>query len=325
MITIEMPELQSTLRQLDQGIYHHEQWAKDLTRTIVCGLPYDSRDVADDAYQQCRFGQWYYASSPEALRSHPAFVAIALEHRRVHMLAARLLLESTQQSSGSPKDYDGFTNAVDRMHLELYSLKKELEELVYNRDALTGAENRTGMLIRLREQRELVKRGVHECGIVMMDVDHFKAINDTYGHSVGDKVLVAWVKHIKRHMRPYDRVYRYGGEEFLLSFPSTDLQTVSSIVERLHSGSSALDIGTDEATPITISASFGITMIDPVVSVEESIDRADIALFEAKNAGRNRSCVWNSTMTSIGDGGDASLRRDDRKDRGEGPDREQGH
>lgn len=297
-------ELQVTLQQLEQAIYNHEQWAKDLTRSIICRLTFDNRDMGDDAHRQCRFGQWYYGSPPQALREHPAFVAIETEHRRLHQLGAQLLLAATNEALGSPKDYDSFTNSADRLHLEIYSLKQELEELLNNRDALTGAENRIGMLIRLREQRELVKRDVQKCSIVIMDLDHFKAVNDTYGHPVGDQVLVAWVSYIKQHLRAYDRIYRYGGEEFLLSFPSTTLQTVSDIIERIRNGLTAIDIGADETKSIMVTASFGITMLDPIVSVEESIKRADIALYAAKKAGRNRGCVWDSTMISGQSGGD---------------------
>jgi diguanylate cyclase len=304
MLNITRQELQATLQQLEQAIYNHEQWSKDIARSIICRLPYDNRDIADDAHRHCRFGQWYYGSPPQALRDHSAFVAIETEHRRLHQLGTRLLLAVTNEALGSPKDYDSFTNAADRLHLEIYSLKQELEELLNNRDVLTGAENRMGMLTRLRELRELVKRGVQECSIVIMDLDHFKTVNDTYGHLVGDQVLVAWVSYIKQHLRPYDRVYRYGGEEFLLSFPSTNLQTVADIIERIRNGLSSVDIGADETKPIMVTASFGITMLDPSVSVEESINRADMALYAAKKAGRNRSCIWDYSMKPIRDGGD---------------------
>lgn len=296
MLNFDRKELQSTLQQLDQSIYNHEQWSKDLVRTIICRLSYDNRDISEDAHRQCRFGQWYYGSPPQALLGHPSFAAIETEHRRLHQFARRLLLASTNEALGSPGDYDNFINAADRMHLEIYSLKHELEELFYNCDVLTGAENRTRMLTRLRELHELVKRNVQECGIAIMDLDHFKVVNDTYGHSAGDKVLVAWVSHIKQNLRPYDRVYRFGGEEFLLSFPSTDIHSASDIIERLRSGMSAVDIGADEIRPIIVTASFGITMLDPSVNVEESINRADRALYAAKKAGRNQSCIWDSTM-----------------------------
>ncbi len=304
MLDIGRQELQATLQQLNQAIYNHEQWFKDLIRSLICRLPYDNRDIADDAHRHCRFGQWYYGTSPQALRDHPAFVVIETEHRHMHQLGARLLLAATNEALGSSRDYDSFTNAADRLHLEIYSLKQEIEELLNNRDALTGAENRIGMLIRLRELRELVKRGVQKCSIVIMDLDHFKTVNDTYGHPAGDKVLVAWVSYIKQHLRPYDRVYRYGGEEFLLSFPSTNLQTIQDLIERLRKGLSEVAIGAGETKAIMVTASFGITMLDPSVSVEESINRADSALYAAKKAGRNRACIWDSTMTPVRDGGD---------------------
>jgi len=304
MLNISRQELQGTLQQLDQAIYNHEQWSKDIARSIICRLPYDNRDIADDAHRQCRFGQWYYGNPPQALRDHPAFVAIETEHRHMHRLGARLLLAAANEALGSPQDYDSFTNATDRLHLEIYSLKQELEELIHNRDTLTGAENRIGMLTRLRELRELVKRGVQKCSIVIMDLDHFKKINDTYGHPAGDQVLMAWVSYIKQHLRTYDRVYRYGGEEFLLSFPSTNLQTGQDLIERLRKGLSEVAIGADETKSIMVTASFGITELDPSVSIEESINRADRALYAAKKAGRNRSCIWDATMTPVPDNGD---------------------
>ena len=302
MFNIGKQELQTTLQQLDQAIYNHEQWLKDLTRSIICKLPYDNRDIADDAHRQCRFGQWYYSNPPQALRDHPAFVAIETEHHHMHQLGTRLLLAAANEVIGSPRDYDSFINAADRLHMEIYSLKQELEELLYNRDALTGAENRIGMLTRLRELRELVKRLTQQCSIVIMDLDHFKTINDTYGHPAGDQVLVAWVSYIKQHLRPYDRVYRYGGEEFLLSFPSTTLQIAQAVIERIRAGLTTVTIGTDETKAIMVTASFGITLLDPNVSVEESISRADTALYAAKMAGRNLVCTWDPSMTPDGDG-----------------------
>ncbi len=304
MLNIDRQELQEALQQLDQAIYNHNQWSKNLTRSIICKLPYDNRDIKEDAHRQCRFGQWFYGNPPQALREHPAFVAIGAEHCRMHQLAAKLLLAAAQEKASlSLQEYDDFSNAVDNLRLEINSLKQELVDSLNNRDPLTGAENRTGMLTRLRELHELVKRGVQTCTIVLMDLDHFKAVNDTYGHPAGDQVLVAWVSYIKQNLRSYDRVYRYGGEEFLLSFPGTDLQIVQDIIERIRKGLSAVAIGVDETKTIMVTASFGMTMLDPNVSVEESIIRADTALYAAKKTGRNRSCTWVLSMSPNQNGG----------------------
>lgn len=299
MLNMDRAELQTALQQLDQAIYNHEQWSKEIIRSIVCHLPFDSRDVVEDAHRQCRFGQWYYGSLPRTIREHPAFLAIEAEHRHLHQYAVRLLVTSTKSEPCSSVDFDNFHKASDRLKMEVYTLKKELEESINNRDVLTGAENRISMLSQLRTMRELVKRGVQECGIVLMDLDYFKAVNDTYGHAVGDQALVAWVRHIKSHLRPYDKVYRYGGEEFLLTFPITNREAIFDVVERLRSGMPVIDIDGDPTRPLKVTASFGITMLEPSVSVEESIDRADRAMYAAKKAGRNRSCCWDPSMTFI--------------------------
>ena len=296
MLNISKEELQETLQQLEQAFYNHEQWVAEVTRTIVCHLPPDHRDVAEDAHLQCRFGQWCYDRPPQALRDHAAFVGIANEHQRMHELGARLLLDSAHESADVARDYDSFRNSLDRLRLEIDTLKHEIEDSQYNRDPLTGAENRVAMLIKLRELHEVVKRRVHPCGVSLMDLDGFKEINDTYGHVFGDEVLATTVHYIMTHLRSYDSVFRYGGDEFLISLANANLQISQKAVERLRKGIGTLAFGTDKSKPVFMTASFGIAQLDPDVSVEEVIHRADMALYAAKASGRNRTCVWSPSM-----------------------------
>lgn len=95
MLNIDLDALQAALQQLDQAIYYHEQWSKEIVRSIVCQLPFDSQDVAEDAHCHCRFGQWYYGALPVTIREHPAFLAIENQHRQLHQYAGRLLITST--------------------------------------------------------------------------------------------------------------------------------------------------------------------------------------------------------------------------------------
>lgn len=148
------------------------------------------------------------------------------------------------------------------------------------------------MLTSLRALLELVKRDVQQCCVAIMDLDRFKAVNDTYGHRVGDQVLVAMVRHLKGQLRPYDKVYRYGGEEFLFTLPSTDQQAGQMLVERMCDGLGVSPLEVQGRKPIAITASFGLALLDPDVVVEESIRRADEALYAAKKAGRNCVRVW---------------------------------
>lgn len=296
MHTLEQNEWPEMLMQLDQAIYHHAKWYDAITRTLVCHLPHDERDVADDAHRQCRLGQWYYETAPEKLRRHPSFIAIEVEHQHLHQQAAKLLRQAEAGDPISPLDYDCFVNGLERLRLLLQTLKRELEEAIFNRDPLTGVNSRAGMLTKLREQLELAKRHVQSCCIVMMDLDHFKHVNDDYGHSAGDQVLAASARFVMTHLRPYDKLFRYGGEEFVVCMQNLDVDAGYAIVERVREGLAATPIDCGGGVKLQVTASFGITLLDPDASVEASIDRADKAMYAAKSAGRNCTRIWDPSM-----------------------------
>lgn len=296
MLNINQDELQAILLQLEQALYNHNQWYELLTRTLVCRLPYDRHDVGKDAHRECRFGQWYYNYAPEKLHDHPGFIAIGTEHERMHTLAASLIHASSSGTPISLLDYNNFANTLEGMRLQIHTLKRELEDLMYNRDPLTGANSRIGMLTKLRELQELVRRGVESCCIAMMDLDNFKSINDTYGHVAGDRVLAASAYYMIEHLRVYDKVYRYGGEEFLISMQNASSKPGFDVVERLREGIAANPIDFDGKDVICVTASFGLTLLDPDVTVEQSVGRADKALYAAKVAGRNCTRIWDPSM-----------------------------
>jgi diguanylate cyclase len=210
----------------------------------------------------------------------------------MHRFAVRLLKLSATGETTSVQDYEHFVSALKRLRLEIETLKREIEEALYNLDPLTGTPGRIGMLTKLREEHELVKRKLHPCAIAMMDLDHFKAINDYYGHVAGDKVLVAFARHMTAGLRPYDKVFRYGGEEFLIVLPDTDLAAAETILERLRRELEAMPHEGNGKGTFHVTVSFGLTSMQPDILVEQSIDRADKALYLAKLGGRNRTMVW---------------------------------
>lgn len=288
--------LQSTLKELDQAMYNHEQWYKELIRSIVCQLPHDQRELNNDAYRKCRFGQWYYNVVTEELHNHPGYLSIETEHTLMHKLAAKLIITSSNHEPISSMDYDNFSNALDRLRLNINSLKREIEETLYNRDPLTGVRNRVTMLSDLWRMHELVKRQVQDVTVVLMDLDHFKVINDTYGHPVGDKVLSKVAQFVMQHIRPYDQVYRYGGEEFLICMADTNTHTAKIIIDRLREELAIFTAVSLNDLNISISSSFGLSALEVDATVDEAIEKADKALYASKNAGRNMVSVWDSTM-----------------------------
>ena len=131
------------------------------------------------------------------------------------------------------------------------------------------------------------KRHHLSCCLVVMDVDYFKKVNDTYGHAAGDDVLRTVAFVVKNELRQDDIVARYGGEEFLILLPMTDIHAAQYLVERLRQLIENQKFMFENEL-ISITASFGLTAMAPHDNAEQMIDRADKALFKAKNAGRNR-------------------------------------
>ncbi len=154
-------------------------------------------------------------------------------------------------------------------------------------DPLTGAFNREKLIYDLTESLEIYKRYKEPFSIIMLDIDHFKKINDTYGHDAGDLVLKSLVKTIKGFLRKGDVIYRYGGEEFLILLPRTTLENATKIAEKLREKISYIRVPYRNTT-ITFTASFGVTQVKDNDTINSLIKRADVALYEAKNKGRNR-------------------------------------
>jgi diguanylate cyclase len=286
---ISGPELQSAIAQLDQAIYNHDQWHRNVMRVLVARLPADASDLRPDAHLRCRFGDWYDSDSATTLRSVPAFVALGEAHANMHGSATRLLQRADDDLPISADDLDRFNNFRDQMLLELESLRRDLEEAAQNRDPLTDVRNRASMLTELREQHALVRRGLQECSLAMVDIDFFKAVNDTHGHAMGDAVLRSVAQYLQANIRPYDQLYRYGGEEFLLCLPETSVAAAVGLTERLRAGVAAQSIGNSTDGPgIRVTASFGVAALDGSLPVEKAIERADQAMYGAKSAGRDR-------------------------------------
>ncbi len=155
------------------------------------------------------------------------------------------------------------------------------------RDPLTETGNRVAMEQALQREFELARRHGQPISVLMLDIDHFKQINDTYGHSAGDQVLKAVASSIKDQLRNVDRVFRYGGEEFLILLSNTHREAAALVGERLRHVAQVQDYEGDGQT-ITLTVSLGCATLLPGESTESLLRRADSALYVAKREGRNR-------------------------------------
>lgn len=288
---ISRTEMQAMQDQLDQAIRNHLLWHENLARTLICRLPFDPASAAPDAHCNCAFGRWYYNNTSQQLRAHPAFIAIEGQHREMHELASALLHESETSHATPVEAYDHFVRRMAAFRLELEALKRDLETAIGNLDPLTGANTRAGMLGWLRTQHEMARRSIVSSCLAMIDIDHFKQVNDSYGHLAGDAVLAKVSNYLMDHARPYDKLYRYGGEEFLLCLQGVDLAAGYALVDRLRQGLAETPIVLERGL-IQCQVSCGVSPLAADCPVETSIERADRALYVAKSEGRNCTRVW---------------------------------
>ena len=170
----------------------------------------------------------------------------------------------------------------------IVELQQELR-LKATRDALTGIYNRGAIIDILDKEMSRHRRDNKPLGIIFADLDHFKKINDTFGHLAGDTVLCEVTQRIANALRPYDSLGRYGGEELLLTLPACLANKAVEVAERIRSKVDATPIHTSFGS-IASSVSIGVTVLFPgeQQSMQNLLQRADQALYRAKGNGRNR-------------------------------------
>ncbi|MFK7769183.1 MAG: diguanylate cyclase [Mariniblastus sp.] len=174
------------------------------------------------------------------------------------------------------------------------SVESKYHETVYTaltRDALTGTMNRRYMIESLNREITRSKRSGDTVAVAMLDIDHFKSVNDTHGHLVGDEVLSEFGQRITNVDRADDMLARFGGEEFCLVLSATEKAEAEAVLERCRKSIADKRFAT-AAGEIPITASFGFVCVKPSdeMTVNEILEEADKYLYEAKNSGRNRIC-----------------------------------
>ncbi|MBZ5554963.1 MAG: diguanylate cyclase [Acidobacteriia bacterium] len=180
---------------------------------------------------------------------------------------------------------------LSESNASLLLLNQRLEEVngrifeMARRDPLTGLVNRRVLDDELTKNAERSIREGHPLTALILDLDYFKSVNDSFGHRVGDAILIAVAEFLARNVRPYDVVARFGGDEFVILLPSCGLETGVQTGERICAQLRALKV---VDCPRTITASIGVAALLPGQSTQRLLERADTALYNAKKNGRNQ-------------------------------------
>ena len=284
------------LDAIDAAMEEHADWLRKWHRAVVCGLPPAREVVSKHAHYLGRFGSWFDIHASGNLLDQPVFRELWSAHVEKHERGRSLALKAVDGEPLPARDYDAFMEKVDRFSAIARRIRDAFQRAVFDLDPLTGVHNRRSMITDLSRERDRSLRTASPFCIGLCDIDHFKSVNDRFGHGIGDIVLLSAVGRLIANLRPYDSIYRYGGEEFLLALPNTDDGTAQSIADRLRRALSKSPISASDEISLPITASFGLCMVDGSVSLEETIERADRALYQAKHDGRDRVVLWTEHM-----------------------------
>ena len=285
------------VRRLAPALHEHGAWVQRIHTALICRIPPAAEDLAPEDLHATELARWFREEESEYIRRHPHYAEAAASYRQVRILAADLLRTVAGEDRIAPTDYRAFASAVARFEENMEALISGLWMLLSETDPLTGIATLPALMPRLQQERDRLRRTHNFCSVCMIDLDHFKEINDHYGHAVGNKVLEAVSRYFTSRLRRYDQVCRYGGEEFIIMLPDTDLEAAGPIIERLRSGLARLPVILDDGTRLKITGSFGVAPLAPTEPVQASIEHADHAMYEAKRAGRNLVRLWQEPST----------------------------
>ena len=226
--------------------------------------------------------------------------AVAGKHKKKLKMHRKVFKdESVTEAQYELVDDDEPGGNMDDLVLQsarLFEIADEKQKLFHHQsitDTLTGLYNLRHILDEGERIFKQAKKSRLPIAILIFDIDHFKLVNDTFGHSAGDAVLRALGDIFRQSVRETDLVARYGGEEFVAILPNTSLSSALEIAERLRKGVEMTTFGDGKGNKISITISIGIDCADvQALSFDAALQNADKALFQAKNAGRNRVAVY---------------------------------
>lgn len=289
-------DLQNAVLYLDQALQNHSIWYHQIIRTLACRQANNIQEFVHKTDRECSLGQWYYHFAQPELHKHPSFIALGDAHEYAHKLALQLLETISADKNIVPYDYDKFTNSIERLQLAIISLKQEIESSLYARDPITGVISQDNLQVVLQDIQDLYFENKINYAIALAQIDNFEDIS-SINNTIANDVIYDISRYLMNNMRGYDKVLQYGPAEFLICITNVDPITAFDKVEELRKGLALVEIDSHKQK-INVTASFGVTMFDAKISMQQNIDKAHAALNSAKKSGKNCVVILENAQNS---------------------------
>jgi len=267
-------------------------WTRRVMRCAVLHTSPGEDVLSPSAHTLCRFGRWFMSKQSDfekmSLQNTQRLIAVHQSmHDAIRSICANVLAGRPAQSA----HLDVFEQTQAELIELLAEFKTQFLATAVRHDPLTGLPLRYGLEQEFIQLQKLCRRNKLLLYVVMIDVDHFKLVNDNYGHSVGDIALRHLVDTIKRNIRPGEPLYRFGGEEFLLLMQTQSPEEAASAAKRLINVVRDAPVLIPQNKPLAMTITIGLSLAGQDEKLDSVIERADRALFEGKRAGRDRYVI----------------------------------
>lgn len=286
------PETEILIAELDAAVEAHMNWNRRILRCVVLKtLP--GEDVLDPlAHTLCRFGRWFAANRAhfEALDAAAA-QHVDVVHQVMHDAIRSICSDVLGGHPGNPAQLDAFEQSQSELLASLAQFKTLILSSAVRRDPLTGLPMRYGIEHDFSLYQNDARRNRSLLYVVMIDVDHFKRINDSYGHPAGDRVLRHLADTMKRNLRGNEPLYRFGGEEFLWLMQCKSVEEAEQSAQRLLTTIRTTAVPLRDGQSLTLTITLGLAQVGEGEELASAIKRSDDALYQGKHAGRDRYVI----------------------------------
>ncbi len=286
------PEITNFVTELDAAVEAHMDWTRRVLRYAVLRASPGEDILAPLSHTLCRFGRWFVQNKAQFEKLDAQNTRrIEAVHQTMHDAIRSICADVLAGRLGQSTDLEAFEQTQSELINLLAEFKTQYLANAVRQDPLTGLPLRYGIKNEFDLIQQICKRNRFLLYVMMIDVDHFKQINDTYGHPVGDIALRHLAETLKRIKRGNEPLYRFGGEEFLLLMQRNPPDGVTHAAQRFVDAVRNAPVLISQGKSVTLTVTLGLSRVGDDEDLASAIERADKALYEGKRAGRDRYII----------------------------------
>ena len=282
------------ISEFDTAIEAHMDWTRRILRCAVLQKSPGKDVLSSDAHELCHFGHWFRLNKEHFDEIDAEAVQhVEIVHQAMHDAIRTICTNVMNGKPGKESELKKFDDSQSELLTVLAKFKTLILSNAVRRDPLTGLPLRYGIENDFTLCRNDAKRSRTLLYVVMIDVDHFKRINDHFGHPAGDAALCHLSNTLKRSLRSKEPLYRFGGEEFLWLLRCESAEEAEQSARRIVTTINSTPVIIPDSPPLVMTVTLGLALVGEQDDVSSAIKRADLALYKGKHDGRNRYVIAN--------------------------------